>query len=550
MAGCLGLYIEDNVIKYAKISRDRDNLKVEAFGLKFYDNVEETIKQIISETYSFKTPISINLSGEKYTYAELFNLLNAKDINKAASTEFEYFCNENHKNRNALDYRNLLVPNLTDKDKITSLYAYTEKSDIVGKLQMLSGFSVSNISPISVTISNLINSANKKNKLILNIEMNTSATFIINGQVEKVEIMDIGMEEIFNNIITRENSYAKAYEICKNTTIYTTQGRNLQVEENEYIEDIMPTLYKIVERVKEIIAQNKISVDELYITGLAAAINNIDLYFQENFLEMKCEILAPFFVQKSNIKLNIMDYIEVNSAISLALQGLGIGYKEMNFKKVSLKEKLSQALTIEVGGSSKNKNGKNNANSVSMDKLKNLFKLDFNTPLDIIEKNMIRCAAGIFILILAYGGVSAFALSKINEKDTEVNEYIAETNAQIAVMTNNYRLISERTQQYSSMIQKIDEANDKITQSYAKKNVLPNFLTEIMFNIPKEVQLLSIQNGSGKKISIEAQSREYEQLGYFIAKIRNEAILTDVTATSGIRQGEFILVTIEGNLPY
>ena len=100
------------------------------------------------------------------------------------------------------------------------------------------------------------------------------------------------------------------------------------------------------------------------------------------------------------------------------------------------------------------------------------------------------------------------------------------------------------------MIQKIDEANDKITQSYAKKNVLPNFLTEIMFNIPKEVQLLSIQNGSGKKISIEAQSREYEQLGYFIAKIRNEAILTDVTATSGIRQGEFILVTIEGNLPY
>ena len=35
MSICLGLYIEDNLIKYAKVSRKKDEMKVEAFGIKF-----------------------------------------------------------------------------------------------------------------------------------------------------------------------------------------------------------------------------------------------------------------------------------------------------------------------------------------------------------------------------------------------------------------------------------------------------------------------------------------------------------------------------------
>ena len=59
MPSCLGLYIEDNLIKYAKVSKNSDELKVEAFGVKFYDKLGTAIKQIVEETYSFKLPISI-----------------------------------------------------------------------------------------------------------------------------------------------------------------------------------------------------------------------------------------------------------------------------------------------------------------------------------------------------------------------------------------------------------------------------------------------------------------------------------------------------------
>ncbi len=66
MSTCLGLYIEKSLIKYAKVEKEHDNVKVEAFGTKFYDNLGEAIKQIIAETYSFKIPVSVNLSNEVY----------------------------------------------------------------------------------------------------------------------------------------------------------------------------------------------------------------------------------------------------------------------------------------------------------------------------------------------------------------------------------------------------------------------------------------------------------------------------------------------------
>ena len=87
MASCLGLYIEDNLIKYAKVSKEKDVKKVEAFGVKFYDRIEDGIRQIVEETYSQKIPISINLEGENYNYFKVFSLLSKGDLQKAIKTE-------------------------------------------------------------------------------------------------------------------------------------------------------------------------------------------------------------------------------------------------------------------------------------------------------------------------------------------------------------------------------------------------------------------------------------------------------------------------------
>ena len=70
-----------------------------------------------------------------------------------------------------------------------------------------------------------------------------------------------------------------------------------------------------------------------------------------------------------------------------------------------------------------------------------------------------------------------------------------------------------------------------------------------MYIIPEEVRLTSIENTSEKNIKIIAESSNYDQLGYFIAKIKLEGYLKNVISSSGQKTGDIVKVTIEGVLP-
>ena len=118
MSSCLGLYIESDVIKYAKITKDHENVKIEAFGIKFYEKLGEALDQIVSETFSYNIPISVNLSEEVYNYFYMFSLLNKNDLKKAIDTEFESYCYDKKINRNAFETRYALSNVLDEKDKI------------------------------------------------------------------------------------------------------------------------------------------------------------------------------------------------------------------------------------------------------------------------------------------------------------------------------------------------------------------------------------------------------------------------------------------------
>ena len=115
MASCLGLYIDNNIIKYAKVSKEKDNLKVESFGVNFYEKLEDGIKQVIEETYSYKVPISVNLAEENYEYFDMYSLLNKNDLPKAIKTEFEAYCGDKGYNPNVFKTRYEIIDNLEDK---------------------------------------------------------------------------------------------------------------------------------------------------------------------------------------------------------------------------------------------------------------------------------------------------------------------------------------------------------------------------------------------------------------------------------------------------
>ena len=47
MQESLGITITNQTIKYAKVTRENNQINVTSFGIKFYDNLVKDIKQII-----------------------------------------------------------------------------------------------------------------------------------------------------------------------------------------------------------------------------------------------------------------------------------------------------------------------------------------------------------------------------------------------------------------------------------------------------------------------------------------------------------------------
>ena len=539
MTSCLGLYIENNIIKYAKVTKDRELLKIDSFGIKFYEKIGEALEQIVSETFSYNIPISINLSEEIYNYFYMFSLLNKNDLKKAVETEFESYCYDKKLNKSAFEARFAISNEPNDKDKVKIIHVSSNKSSISKSLQTLNEYKVSTITPIGTSIANVASINPKENIIIVNIENNTTVTAIVNQKVYNVTKIDEGSEEILDKIASKENSYSKAYEICKNSTIYTMEGKELQDEENEYLEYIMPTLYKIVTKVQEYVNTNTIKFDKIYITGTMSVVNNIDLYFQEFFQTEKCEILKPYFVSDS-IKINIKDYIEVNSAIAVAMQGLGYGIKNMNFKKPSLSDQLPDWLKLDVSLGKKEKKPK--------------IKINFSLKgrLDATERWLLRGAMGVFMLTLLYSGFSYYLDSRINEKIAEAEEVSSFTETQISLAENDINSVKQKANRYQDMENNLRDINNKIEDDLSLKGSIPNLLMQIASSIPQAVQVTEIENTSDSEdrhIVIYAQSQYYDELGYFKAKLKEDGILTNVVSTQGEKQGEFVKMVIEGDLP-
>ena len=540
MASFLGLYIDNNIIKYAKVSKEKDNLKVESFGVNFYEKLEDGIKQVIEETYSYKVPISVNLAEENYEYFDMYSLLNKNDLPKAIKTEFEAYCGDKGYNPNVFETRYAIIDNLEDKEKLKVIHVSNNKIDLNKRIQQMQGYKLSGLFPIGMSITNLNKFQPKENALIVNIEGKTTITTVINQKIYDVKILDVGSEDFLTKINLKENSYSKAYEICKETTIYTSEGKELS-EETTYLEDIMPTLYEIVGQVKKVLNESLEKIEKVYITGTAALINNIDLYFEEYLENAKCEILRPDFIRITQ-DINIKDYIEVNSAISLALMGLNLGIKGMNFKQNTILDQLKDALKVDITPDKKGKEKKLAGN---------LLTNDLSQPLDATEKALLRVTAGLLMLFVIYSGFSALINNQMENKSKQAQESISNTNSQISAVNSDNQQVKSITNEYTTMIQNLQELNDKIADTNRTKKAIPNLLTALMSGMPEDVQITSIKNTSDTHIEIIAQSRYYDQFGFLKAKIKTDGILQKdtVISSAGEKNNDIITMKIEGDLP-
>ena len=541
MASCLGLYIESNLIKYAKISKDKNTKKVESFGIKFYDKVEEGIKQIIEETYSYKIPVCINLSEEMYQYFPMFAMLSKKDLDKAIKTEFESYCSDKGYNPNVFETRYAVVNEKEDDQKLKVIFVTDNKIELNKQMQLLQNYKLTGLYPLPMSIPNLLDLEEASgNCLIVNMEEKTTITTIIDKKIYNVKTLEQGSGEFLDKINLKENSYQKAYEMCKETTIYTSEGRELTEQQAGYLEEIMPTLYQIVGQIQKTINESFEKIEKIYITGTAALINNIDLYFEEYLNNVQCKILKPNFVQTTP-DINIKDYIEVNSAISIALMGLDEGIAGMNFKTTTIADKLKEMFTLELNG----KNDKPKDKKLAGGLLTN----DLKEPLDGTERVLLNIMLAIIIVFVVYSAFSGVLKGQFDKKSKEADTSIANTQQQIKLAENDDNSIKQIKTDYTTKISNLEALNKRIEEKNKVKGSIPTLLNQLMNIIPSSVQIKSIQNTDTGHVEILVESSKYEQIAFFIGSIKTEVILTNVISTSGQKNNDVITVKIEGDLP-
>ena len=544
MQNCLGIYIENNLIKYAKVSKEKESYKIDAFGIEICDNIETGIEKIVEETSSYKVPISMNLMNEKYVYFDVFSLLSKKDITKTIETEFESFCESFNFNKKAFETKYALVQNIVDENKIKVIDVLANTIDLDKQKKYLDKYLAAGITPIGTCITNIAKLDSDQNAIIVNMEEKTFFTTIYNGQVYAVDVLENGSKEVLDKIKLEENSYSKAYEICKQTTLYTSDSMTDLIDQPD-LENIVPTLYVIIQKLIAMVQETPRKINKIYLTGTLANINNIDLYFQEFLVDAECKILKPSIVEEKKTEINIKDYIEANSAIALALQGLNVGMQHLNFKVSEKMGIIRQAFLKKPKDNKKEKQKENKKEKLNIKISFDSFKL----ALDKTEVIILRSIVYLILSIIIFSVFSTLLAKQIENKKQQISDLISTEKKQIEKINQEEITLQAKNNKYVSLTAEIKSINNKISNIYEMKNAIPNLLNQIMYIMPLDAQIVSIENTEDKHIKIIAQSKNYDSLGYLISKIKVDNYLNNIVTSKSQKVDQIVQITIEGELP-
>ena len=322
MASALGIFIDRNIIKYAKLNGTKDKLKVESYGMKYGENHKELLKQIIEETNSSKNNVVINAAEIHYEETSIFSMLKKKDYDKAVEVAYEEIVDKQKLRPELLEYGYILSKNPADSEKLHVLLGIQEK----GAMETRANLFEQNVMlysqmPIGISISNIYE--NPLPALIVNIEEDTYITEIYDTEPIKVTRIATGTKNIIDTINNEENSISKSYEVLRNMVLPTDDMDQISFEGNEYAPVIVSEVMKIVSEIKSVMKKRPGIYKKIYISGTGATISNLETFIEKLIDDVECDILRPAGIEGQK-KVAIKEYVDVNSAIALACEALRI----------------------------------------------------------------------------------------------------------------------------------------------------------------------------------------------------------------------------------
>ena len=540
MASCLGIYLSSNIVKYAKLTSDNaGNVKLEAHGVRYVkDNQKLTLKNIIEETNSQNIPIVMNPQNDKFINYQMFDQVQNKAIaNDIAKMEFEAWCEKNAKSPERYTYVYKVAEVKNEENKFNAVLNFIEKKN-VDEYVNVEGYSVSNILPAQFLMYRLV-PQDEKNYMLVNLNERLSISVVIDGKLVDLKTYDIGMKQILDDFSAQLGSYQKAYEACKQLNVYSDEETN----NDKLLESIAePILQEILRDIGAVGRRYKKHLNKVFLSGNGIVFTNIDILVRE-YLEVKCEILKPEFIQLANVR-NMAEVLETTQAMSLAYEVLKPENKDLEYMKhkaiskksigsiFTKKEKVNAPKVPKVKKTDKSKDGIDMIEDISV-------TIAFNTMIVTIV---------LLVAYLTFGIIYNVSVNKTLERIAQAKRQI-ETYTSDAKKDINY--VNTNMENYKEINDEIDDIKNQIENNQIGKFSTYNvasFLQNIIKVIPRNVQLKTITSDDNRKITITAISDSYADLGYFVSELKLKSTLKNIKILN-IKNGETTTIEIGGELP-
>lgn len=543
MVNCLGIYSNNNVIKYAKVSKDNNGtIEISDHGVRFVKtDIISTIKDIVAETNSMNIPIAFGNEEIQYSTFQTFKQIAPNDIGSIVNLEFEDWCEKNTKSpldtayvykisENLLgDYHKAIMA-LMDKSVIQK-FADNDNKDI----------NISAIYPTEIITYNTV-PEEEKNYLLVNLDDHLTLTLVLNGKPSEYLTYDIGMKKIFSKFTELAGTYQKAYETCKSLNVYSELGED-ESDKIKFEEVLEPILQEVLKIIAEVVSKNQEIFTKIYITGSSTLFTNLDTLFTE-YIGVKSEILKPDFVTNIDSVKNVAEILETLPAMVLAYQYLFFPEQKLNF----LKKKIKGSFFETLFGPKKEKTS---AKNIVVKKQPKVSNVNFNN-LGNLENIIIYPLVILPIFIVSYFVFTNIFFGQIESIKGTMSNKNNEYKEMASTVSNDLKIITDSTNEYKKINEEVKTVKDQIESGKIGKFTTYNvasFMQRIIKIIPKNVQLKTISSDDNKKVTIVATSDQYQSLGYFISNLRLQNDVIANVAIKNITNGDTITVEIGGELP-
>ena len=512
MGTCLGIYLGDKLIKYAKLIRDEKSKRISlvSCGTKYIvGNKDIEVAEIINQTGSAEDAIAVNLRDYHKLKAEVFKQLGKADTQSVIDLEVGDHATSLSLNERNVEYRYIFTESLVSNDNRTAEIIITDKANIKKHIDGDVYSNCEGLYPQEYILPNLIKASSAS--LIVNIDEKTQIISVESGEVKQTIDIEVSMKDILDRIAEQEGSYSKACDVCKGINVLSDENISPEIENI-----IEPVIQDLLNRIKAKLDEAKIKYDRIYLSGLINLFINIDVLF-EQFFGITTEKLRPHFLKLEETA-NISEVIEAADAVALAYCGLEDRDSELNFMSGKSGAKKSKGL-------SKNKGDK------KLDSDNKKVRVLPNINVEAIEKALFFANLTAGVILTGYVGFSTVYNAKLTSMEKSLSEKINAIQQETTKIKEDSNYISTNTRKYTTFNNYISDTVEKIRAGtigkYTTYNVA-NFMQKIAKYIPTNVQLVSISSDDNKKVSIVAKSTSYAELGYFISQLKLKGILENI----------------------